>query len=125
MNEKIYCSVCGELTESGKFCQSCGAHLGKEEIKIEQPIQPQPQTIVVQQPQYVVKETNTMADASLVFAILGFTCLPFIGGIIAMILGFIALMNPYKRRQATTALVLGFMSVCVIPLVFVLLFTIR
>lgn len=125
MSENIYCPTCGKsIEDESSFCQSCGAHLGKEEVKVEQPIyqpiQPQPQQVVIQQ--YVVKETNTMADTSLVFAILSFTFLPFIAGIVAIITGFIALMNPYKRRQATIALVLGFVNVIGIPLVWLIIF---
>ena len=126
MNQNVNCPNCGEEIEiESVFCKHCGASIIEQ--KVEQTTYPtvQPQQIIIQQPQYVVKETNTMADTSLVFAILSFTCLPFIAGIVAIITGFIAIMNPYKRTQATLALVLGFVNVIGIPLVWLIIFVVR
>jgi len=123
MAENIYCPSCGELTTSAKFCQSCGAHLGREDVKVEQPIylpvQPQPQVIVIQQPQ-VEKESNSYADTAMIFAILGICCIPFLGGFLAMILGFIGAFNPYKRGTAILSLIIGFVT-SVLPLVWLLM----
>ena len=78
--------------------------------------------IIVQE--YVVKETNTMADASLVFAILGCTCLPILGGTIAMIVGFIALLNPFKRSQTIISLLIGFLSIAGLVAIWIIVFAV-
>ncbi|MGC9781572.1 MAG: zinc-ribbon domain-containing protein [Candidatus Heimdallarchaeota archaeon] len=135
MNEKLFCPHCGNLIkEETKFCPHCGAFVNEQDIKVQrpaqlpvsQPIQP-PQVVIVQQQQQpviaVVRESNGCADAALIFAILGCCCLPFLGGFIAMILGFIGAFNPYKRGTAIFSLIVGFLAsgLWIIPLMFLLI----
>ena len=138
MNEKtsedIYCLNCGNLTAQEKnFCVHCGVQLGETIVETthsdSQPIQRQPVVVIHQQPQTppqtqpqhvtVIKESNSNADAALLFAILGIFCLPFLGGCLAMLFGFFGAFKSHKRLTAIVSLFIGLATsgLWVIPLV--------
>lgn len=79
-------------------------------------------------PLYLEQPTSPLSIASLIFGITGFTVLPFIGSIVAVVLGHMARAE-IKRSQggyggnnlAMIGLVLGYIGVGLIVLVLVLI----
>lgn len=59
-----------------------------------------------------VKQSNGLALTSLLFGILGF-CLCALGGIVAIITGFIALKKPNGKGMAISGIILGFLNIIV------------
>lgn len=120
MNQNVNCPNCGGLIKDDKrFCGFCGAKLPEQESNLQQlpQQQQQQQTVIIQQPQqpqFVTitpkVETNNLAVASLVFAILGLIIIPGLGGLLATILGFIGAFNPVKRVMAIVSAIIGLFS---------------
>lgn len=79
-----------------------------------------------QPPQAGTGQTNTKALLSLVFGILGFVAIPLIGGIVAIVLGNMAQQELRQRPHETgegmakAGIVLGWISVVIAALVFLL-----
>lgn len=70
------------------------------------PKEPYQQKATIPKPQ-----SNTAADISMIFGVLGICgILPIIGGIIALISRFIGLFNNYKRGLAIAGFILGFVG---------------
>jgi len=85
-----YCQSCGfKNAATVKFCGECGKHLDKPESDIEKD---------------TISTEKGLGIVSLVTAILGFTCLPGIGLIIAIITGYLtpnANENSYAKAGAS------------------------
>jgi len=121
MNQNVNCPNCGGLIKDDKrFCGFCGAKLAEQKNDVQQQPQqqqqqqqvvviqqPQPQFITVAQPE---AKSNNLAVAALVFAILGVVIIPGLGGLLALILGFIGAFNPYKRTMSIVSVVIGVLS---------------
>ena len=117
MNQNITCLNCGGVIKDDKrFCGFCGAKLPEQEIKAQPQQQQQQQVVIVQQqPQQFVAvapkgESNNLAVAAMVFAILGVLVIPGIGGLLALILGFIGAFNPHKRVMCIVSAIIGAVS---------------
>lgn len=82
-----YCQECGSKNPSDqKFCGECGFNFDKPQI-------------VKEKGPSAIEKGSSLGIVSLVTAILGFTCLPGIGLIIAMITGYIT-PNPKENTYA-------------------------
>lgn len=65
-------------------------------------------------------QTNGLALAALLVGIFGF-CVPAIGGIVAVILGFLGMKKPTGKGMAITGIILGFINIIVSVIVLVML----
>ena len=141
----MFCPQCGAPNEEdGIFCGNCGAVLNPEETPAGEPPAPAPEEFPPEQVSEPVAEverlpaappspppsprprpayssavqTSGMAIASLVMGIAGWTLLPFIGSILAIIFGYIARKEIRQRPSelsgegfAVAGLVLGWLMV--------------
>ncbi|NHJ49639.1 MAG: hypothetical protein FK733_17750 [Asgard group archaeon] len=94
MAEVKYCESCGlENDKKAKFCDDCGKPFGKtKEAPKDKPSE--------------LKEGEGLGIISLVSSILGFTCLPGIGFIVALITGFMT-PNPKEHKYAKAGIFIG------------------
>lgn len=127
-----YCPYCGSIAKVGDvFCQTCGASLN-DNVSSSTPHQTQPaqpvqqhysvstpshqygtttQTTYVQTSARPAIQKNQAADLALVFAIIGLFILPGLGGLLAIIFGFVGITKPFNRNKAIIGLVLGLCEV--------------
>jgi hypothetical protein len=144
----MFCSMCGAPNEDDAvFCGNCGAPLDLEETAVEAefeaseaavseepaeegvvleelPSEPPPVPPPPPPPRMQTVQTSGMAVASLVMGILGWTVLPLLGSILAIIFGYSA-RNEIRQRpgelegegMAMAGLVLGWLMVGVSVLV--------
>lgn len=138
----MFCPMCGASNEDDAvFCGNCGAPLDLEETAVEAefeaseektgeepaeeagtleelPVEPPPAPPPPPPPRMRTVQTSGMAVASLVMGILGWTVLPLLGSILAIVFGYSA-RNEIRQRpgelegegMATAGLVLGWLMV--------------
>ncbi|MHA1556099.1 MAG: zinc-ribbon domain-containing protein [Candidatus Heimdallarchaeota archaeon] len=113
-----YCPECGSKNSLDKnFCGSCGASFETKPT-------PAPAVTTAATPTITQTPTTTPETAeektgialgvvSLVFSILGFSCLPIFGSIVAIITGF--LTSGWKNNKfALAGIIIGFIGLAVI-----------
>jgi len=95
-----YCESCGgKNKKTAKFCDDCGKAFDKsEKITEEKPSG--------------LEEGSGLEVVSLVTSILGFTCLPVFGLIIAIITGLLS-PNPKENKYAKTGITIGSLGLIV------------
>jgi hypothetical protein len=82
----MQCPNCGKVIVPGvTTCPECGSPIGSET-----PAPPPAFVPGMPPPQLLRQRTSGWAIASLILGILGFTCLPIIGAVLAIVFGFIA-----------------------------------
>jgi hypothetical protein len=115
-----FCPNCGiKIEEEWKACPYCGHNLQSErgQQSFQQPTPPTPPTAPIPpypqqytQPTTIIyppKHNNTYGIVALIFGFLGLFILPFIGSIVAIIVGAIGRKNDDSPEMATGGLVLG------------------
>ncbi|MHA1555377.1 MAG: hypothetical protein ACTSPM_00430 [Candidatus Heimdallarchaeota archaeon] len=89
-----YCESCGEKNEAkAKFCDGCGKAFGKGKKAAEDKTQS-------------TEKGSGLEIISLVTSILGFTCLPGIGFIIAIVTGIMS-PNPKENKYTRAGITIG------------------
>ncbi len=97
------CEFCGaENKPSAKFCNECGKTLAVSD----QPAKPS------QASSSKAAQGFGLEIVSLVASILGFTCLPFFGFIIALVTGFMS-ANPKENKYAKVGIIIGSLGLIV------------
>lgn len=145
----MFCYKCGtNMPDGATFCTNCGAALaappvvnapstgvpppprvGAESQQSVPPAQPAP-VLAQAPPRYippVAQETAGKATASMIFGILSLIILPIIGGIIAVVLGHMALSEIKKsmgrlkgQGMAVAGLVMGYLNVAMLPFILII-----
>lgn len=116
----MYCSKCGrEISENAAFCSNCGQAVNVNEKQKEPYVEPLHYQYSSEPKR---KEADGYAIASLVLGILGFFCLPIIGGILAIVFGNMSLRENGQSTMARVGKILGIiglsiMIICVVVIV--------
>ncbi|HUT81019.1 MAG TPA: hypothetical protein VMZ29_07435 [Candidatus Bathyarchaeia archaeon] len=91
-----FCETCGHKNEkTAKFCNGCGKSFGK-----------QTKTIATEDGSSLAEKGSGLGLISLVSSITGFTCLPIIGFIVAIITGLLA-PNPKENKYSKVGIFIG------------------
>jgi uncharacterized membrane protein YvbJ len=135
-----YCTECGsEVEQEARFCPNCGHDLSQEaSTSSPSTVRPSPTQYSAQPTQYSAQPTqysapstyqqyhksdNTKGIIALVFGILGFVLLPFIGSIVAIILGALSRSQEEDTSLGTIGIVLGILGMVCWVIFFVFLFS--
>jgi len=128
----LYCTECGsKIEEEARFCPNCGHEVSQEpSMSPSRNVSPpnpysNPYSNQYSAPstyQQYHKSDNTKGIIALVFGILGFILLPFIGSIVAIILGAISRSQEEDNSLGTIGIVLGILGMICWVIFFVFLF---
>jgi hypothetical protein len=124
-----YCSECGsKIGEETHFCPNCGHEVSQEPLintssAIPPPNQYSSQYSAPSTYQQYYKRDNTKGIIALVFGILGFVLLPFIGSIVAIILGALSRSQEEDNSLGTIGIVLGILGIVCWVIFFVFIFS--
>src|SRR5450756_2242377 len=96
---QVHCPSCGKVVVPGATtCQECGSQIaGAGPAPLGSPGAPPAQPPVPRARQ----RTSGWAIASLVLGVCGFTCIPLIGAILAIVFGFLAVSYTHLRAHET------------------------
>ena len=120
-----YCPECGSgVDQETRFCPNCGheLYLDFSNTPISTPTPPIQYSTPPRYPQYY-KSDNTKGIIALIFGIVGFIVLPFIGSIIAIIFGSLSRSQEEDRTMGTLGIVLGILGLLCWIIFFVVLFS--
>ena len=108
-----YCPECGSrLDTDSRFCPNCGNELSEFTSSSVMSNNPPPTQYPPSQPQVkYYKPQSSEGNIALIFGILGFCFLPFIGSIIAIIFGAMARSKDRSNSTGTAGLVLGIIGI--------------
>jgi hypothetical protein len=129
-----YCTECGSEVElKARFCPNCGHDLSQGALTSSpSAIAPSPaqysapppvQSSVAPTYQQYHKSDNTKGIIALVFGILGFLFLPFIGSIVAIIFGALSRSQKEDTPLGTIGIVLGILGMVCWVIFIVVIFT--
>ena len=129
-----YCTECGsEVEQETRFCPNCGHSLSQEVLTSSPSVLASPPAQYSAKPpvqssapptyQQYHKRDNTKGIIALVFGILGFVFLPFIGSIVAIILGALSRSQDEDSSLGTIGIVLGILGIICWIIFFVFIFS--
>jgi uncharacterized membrane protein YvbJ len=124
-----YCTECGSKVEDNtQFCPNCGHQISQipstsPSSNVSTPPQYSNQYSAPPTYQQYHKHDNTKGIIALVFGILGFVLLPFIGSIVAIILGALSRSQEEETTLGTVGIVLGILGMVCWVIFFVFIFS--
>jgi uncharacterized membrane protein YvbJ len=129
-----YCTECGsEVEKEARFCPNCGHDLSQgtstsspsiiAPSPTEYSASPPVQSSTLPTYQQYHKSDNTKGIIALVFGILGFLFLPFIGSIVAIIFGALSRSQEEDTPLGTIGIVLGILGIVCWVIFFVFIFS--